>query len=47
MAGMPVSVAAYTSDYLDDINAGGRMLKATEEIAQRLSNGERIALRCW
>ena len=40
-------IAAYAKDFREDVAAGGRMLGAVRELAQRLRNGERMALRCW
>lgn len=40
-------IAAFARDFDADVAADGKMLRAAEELAQRVCNGERIALRCW
>lgn len=40
-------IAANAADFAADVAAGGPMLAAVQEIADRLLQGQKIALRCW
>lgn len=40
-------IAAYNVDYQADLKVRGPMFLATQQLAARVAEGERLALRCW
>jgi hypothetical protein len=40
-------ISSYEKDFKEDLAANGPMSKAITKIANRVTAGERIALRCW